>query len=270
MALALQEAQKINDQRGGKRRLAQHARESIVNRLSQSSTGTRSGGLALLAATALFVFVFGYLAVRFDYPAVLDRPAAEVLPALRGLGVTGQAVWLLYALVPLLLIPTARSVQRASQAVAPQLGQAAVWLAFLSAAAMMTGLLRWSTLQWWLAGRWPSASPAARGLIAHRFDAANLYLGNVAGEFLGELFLNGFFLVAALALARVWRQRWLATAGVVVSVVGWVAMLRNITDVVAPVAEVNNSVLPAWMLVLGLVMVWPGPWHRHADHAETT
>lgn len=226
-----------------------------MNHSRQSSTTARVGGISLIVATGLFVGVFGYLGARFDYPDVLERPAGEVLPALLALGSTGRAVWLLYALIPLLLIPTALAVRDTSRAQAPQLGQRALWLAVLAAAAMMAGLIRWSTLQWWLAESWPTAAPAAREVIAHRFNVANLYLGNVVGEFLGELFLNGFFLMAALALARRSRSRWLVFAGTSVSALGWLAMLRNVTPLVSTLAAVNNAVLPLWMLVLGVVLL---------------
>ncbi|MFN7985465.1 MAG: hypothetical protein U0Q11_26795 [Vicinamibacterales bacterium] len=65
------------------------------------------GGISLIVATVLFAAVFIYLASAFDYPAVLERPASEVLPRLLSLGATGRLVWLLYGVIPLLLIPTA-------------------------------------------------------------------------------------------------------------------------------------------------------------------
>jgi hypothetical protein len=119
---------------------------------------------------------------------------------------------------------------------------------------MMAGLLRWPTLQWTLAHQWTSASPAGREQLAQRFTTANLYLGNVIGEFAGELFLNGFFLATALVLAARPRRRWLAYAGIAASALGWMAMLRNLTPLVAPIADLNNLVLPLWMLVLGLAL----------------
>jgi hypothetical protein len=37
-------------------------------------------------------------------------------------------------------------------------------------------------------------------------------------------------------------------------------MFRNVTAAVAPVAAVNNYLLPAWMIVLGLVLArWRDP-----------
>jgi hypothetical protein len=72
-----------------------------------SDSSIRTGGLALLAAALGFIAVFAYLAVRFDYPDVLEAPAATALPALLSMGPTGRAVWGLYGLLPLLLVPAA-------------------------------------------------------------------------------------------------------------------------------------------------------------------
>lgn len=259
MALALEEAKKINHQRGGQRGLAHHEVECTVPTPSISRRRIIVGGASLVAATVLFAAVFGYLAAAFDYPAVLAHPAGDVLPALLALGLSGRAVWLVYGLIPLLLVPTAIGVNEVARSTAPQLGRAILWLATLSALAMMTGLLRWPTLHWTLAQAWTSASPAARDLLASWFDTANLYLGNIVGEFVGELFLNGFFLASSTALSTGQpRRRWLAISGVAASALGWIAMLRNLTPLVAPIAALNNMVLPLWMLTLGLALAAHG------------
>lgn len=52
-------------------------------------------------------------------------------------------------------------------------------------------------------------------------------------------------------------RRWLVFSGVAASTLGWIAMLRNVTPVVAAVATLNNLVLPLWMLTLGVVLA-PG------------
>ena len=226
-----------------------------MKQIPHSSTVVRRGGAALLLATALFAAVFSYLAAAFDYPEVLDRQSGQVLPALLALGPIGRGVWLLYALIPLLLIPTALAVRELTRAYSPRLTRGGMSLGVLSAAAMTAGLIRWPTLQWSLAGTWTLADPAERLVIAQRFDTANRLLGNALGEFAGELCLNGFFLVAAFAIARATRQRWLMVAGIAASGLGWIAMLRNLTTAVAPVAALNNAVLPLWMLVLGVSMV---------------
>jgi hypothetical protein len=87
------------------------------------------------------------------------------------------------------------------------------------------------------------------------FAGLNSYLGNFIGEFVGELALNLFFLLTAYAMLRSTRhRRWLGIAGVVVSLVGFVAMFRNVAHAVTPVADVNNLVLPLWLVTLGVVL----------------
>jgi hypothetical protein len=43
--------------------------------------------------------------------------------------------------------------------------------------------------------------------------------------------------------------RWTGYLGVVTA--GLIGMFRNVTDVVDPVREVNNYLLPVWMIVFG-------------------
>jgi hypothetical protein len=225
--------------------------------INSARVATLIGGSSLIAATLLFSAVFVYLARSFGYPDVLDLPAAEVLPRLLALGPSGRAVWVLYGLIPLLLIPTAMGVYAAGRRAAPLLARAAVIMAVLSALTMMAGLLRWSSLHWHLALAYTDASPGAREAIAATFAASNSFLGNFIGEFLGELFLNTFFLFASIALARTASssRRWLVLAGSAASLLGGLAMLRNAMPWVEPIAALNNVVLPIWMLVLGVAML---------------
>jgi hypothetical protein len=235
------------------------------NSIDFSRQASIIGGGSLIAATLLFSGVFVYLARSFGYPDVLDLPAAEVLPRLLSLGPTGRAVWVLYGLIPLLLVPTALGVHAAARQVAPLAARAALIAAVLSALAMMAGLLRWPSLHWQLALAYADASPGAREAIAATFAATNSYLGNFVGEFLGELFLNAFFLFASIALTRAASVsgRWLLVVGSSASLLGGLAMLRNATSWVEPIAELNNVVLPIWMLVLGVVLL------RHRTSASS-
>jgi hypothetical protein len=235
------------------------SKEYRVNRDSDDflRAATVLGGGSLIAATLLFSAVFMVLARTFGYPDVLDLPAAQVLPQLLALGSSGRAVWVLYGLIPLLLLPTAMGVYAAGHHAAPLTARAALILAMLSAVAMMAGLLRWPSLHWQLALAYADASPAAREAITAVFAASNSYLGNFVGEFLGELFLNSFFLCAAIVLTRAAAhgRRWLMVAGASASLLGGLAMLRNVIGWVEPIAALNNVVLPIWMLVLGVALV---------------
>ena len=220
---------------------------------------TRAGGWALIAAAVLFVAAFIWLAVTFDYPDVLDRPAAEVLPRLHALGDTGRAVWALYALIPLLLIPAGAGVEVAFAHVSRGAAKLANGFAILAAMTMLIGLARWSSVNWELAAAWPTLGPGPAASAAALFSGLNVYLGNFLGEFVGELGLNLFFLCTGFAMQRATGlPRWSGPAGLVAGGIGLVAMFRNVTPWVSMVADVNNLVLPIWLIVLGVLLVRGG------------
>jgi len=222
-----------------------------------SSTGQagiiRAGGLSLIVAAVAFMAVFAYLAARFNYPEVLDGRAADVLPALLATGETGRAVWALYALLPLFWIPAAAGAFHALRAKSEGAMRAAMAFAVVSSLAMILGLMRWPSFHWELARAWV-ADPAVRPALETVFNATNLYLGNYIGEFLGELSVSLFFLLSATTMLK--RDsgfpRWMAWLGIVTAVAGLIGMFRNVTGAVAPVAEVNNYLLPLWMIVFGV------------------
>ncbi len=227
---------------------------------TRPSLAARLGGATYIAASVGFLLVFSWLAARFGYPDVLDRPAAEVLPQLLALGATGRAVWIVYAILPLTLIAAAVG---AAEALGHQDGRNAsalklgVLLQVVAALAMTLGLARWSTAQWALAEAWPLADGAQRQLLATVFDALNSYLGNAIGEFVGELALYGSFAAFALALWRVGGRK-MAVLGGVTAVLGLLGMFRNITPVVQPAADVTNVLLPGFLIAFGVAVMRRG------------
>jgi len=210
-----------------------------------------AGGISLIAGALAFVGVFSYLAANFSYPQILDGSAAEVLPRLRAGGDTMRAAWAIYAVLPLLLVIGAVGVYAAipSRAAAMTL---AVAFATIGALAMCLGLMRWPSIHWELARAYESAGPDAQHSIAATFIGLNLYLGNYIGEFLGEVCLAGFFFVSGLAMRGEPRfPGWIGIGGVVFSVLFVLGALRNFVPQVQAIADVNNYLLPLWMIVLG-------------------
>src|SRR5688572_10204714 len=221
--------------------------------LSRNRAVVQAGGAALLVAALTFTAVFTYLAVRFNYPEVLDAPAAEALPALVAMGPQGRAVWALYGLLPLLLIPASLGAYAAFEASSRNGMRLAVLMATVAAVTMMLGLLRWPTIQWALALAFIPANDDGSIVLTAVFDGLNLYLGNYLGEFVGEFCLSAFFVLSGRAMLKgnvaPWWMGWL---GIASGTLGWLAMWRNVTGLVGPVAEVNNLVLPVWMVVMGV------------------
>ena len=219
----------------------------------REQTVIRVGGVSLIVGAVAFLGVFAFLAARFDYPSILDGPAREVLPRLRATGPTGRAVWALYGFLPLVWIPAgvgAFYALRRSHEGSMRIG---MMLTLVATIAMMLGLLRWPSIHWALAEAYVQGDPAERTAIAAVFTGLNSYLGNYIGEFLGELSISVFFLLSALAiLARDSAlPRWMGYFGVVTAIAGLVGMFRNTTNVVAPIAALNNYLLPLWMVVFG-------------------
>jgi len=214
----------------------------------------RAGGAALIVGALAFVGVFSYLAARFDYPAVLDGAAADVLPRLLATGDAGRLAWALYAFLPLVWIPAGVGAFHALRHVREGAMRVAMLFAALSAVAMILGLARWPSIHWELARSYVAGGVTERAVIATVFDGLNAYLGNYVGEFLGELSFSVFFLLSAGAMlhARSGFPRWLGILGLVTGIFGLVGMFRNVTGVVAPVAEVDNYLLPAWMIAFGI------------------
>jgi len=216
-------------------------------------TTIRAGGAALIAGAVAFLGVFAFLAARFDYPAVLDGTAAEVLPKLLATGATGRAVWAAYGFLPIIWIPAGVAAFHALRGAREGSARAGMLFAVVAALSMMLGLLRWPSIHWHLAEAYAGAAAPERTALAAVFAGLNSYLGNYIGEFLGELSVSLFFLMSALAMLErdAGFPRWMGYLGVVTAVAGLVGMFRSVTDVVAPVAAVNNYLLPLWMIVFG-------------------
>ena len=219
-------------------------------------TTVRVGGLALIFGAIAFMAVFSFLAARFDYPAILDGPASTVLPRLLATGTAGRGAWALYAFLPLIWLPAGVGAYCALRRFSTGAMLLALQCAALAAISMMLGLMRWPSVHWHLAQLHATATAEQQQVIAAMFDGLNTYLGNYIGEFLGELSFNLFFLLSSWTLLRFRAApAWVAVAGLVVAAAGFVGMFRNVTGVVAPVAAINNYLLPLWMIVFGVVLL---------------
>lgn len=216
------------------------------------------GGICFIVGALAFVAVFSYLAAKFNYPKVLDGEADEVLPRLRGGGATMRAVWAIYALLPLLLVPGAVAAAVALPE-SPGPMTLALILASLGTLAMCLGLMRWPSIHWELAGAYEKANADARVSIGAVFKGLNLYLGNYIGEFLGEICLGAFFAIAGAAMldSSVWPA-WLGIGGVAFGVLFVVGAFRNVTAKVQWLADINNLLLPLWMIIVGAALIWRG------------
>jgi hypothetical protein len=222
-------------------------------------TVIRFGGVCLAGGAVAFLAVFIYLAASFNYPEVLDGPAATVLPSLLATGQQGRAVWAIYALLPLIWLPAGVAAYEALAPVRRGAMRLALMFSVVAALAMMLGLMRWPSIHWHLAVALEQAAAPEQAVISSIFDGLNTYLGNYVGEFLGELAFSLFFLLTSIVWLRSpSASKWIGWIGIVTAAAGLVGMFRNVSGLVAPIAAVNNYLLPAFMIILGIALVrWP-------------
>jgi hypothetical protein len=214
------------------------------------------GGASFIVGALAFVGVFSYLAAKFHYPDILDGSAAEVLPRLREGGSTMRAVWAIYAFLPLLLVPGAIGAFLACPASRGRMTLALV-AACLGTLAMCLGLMRWPSIHWALAGAYSQAGSETKLSLDTVFSGLNLYLGNYIGEFLGETLLAVFFFLTGRSmLAEARFPKWFGWVGAIFAVLFFVGAFRNVTHAVQSISDINNSLLPLWMIVLGVALIW--------------
>ncbi len=174
---------------------------------------------ALLVAGAVLVnAAFVGLGSVFDYPDVLNHPAAEVLVTFQEKQVPVSALFLLLALGAGLMAPIAVFVGRLGSS---RLLPASVVVGVAAAVVQVVGLLRWPLLVPGLA-----ATPQDPAAIS-TFHTLNVVLGTVVGETLGYALTAAWTVLVAIAL----RDRVL---GRVLSVVGLVAAALIAVGTVEP------------------------------------
>jgi hypothetical protein len=167
-----------------------------------------------------------------------------------------RAVWAIYAFLPLFLVSGAAGAYAACPS-SPARMRLALVLASIGAFAMCLGLMRWPTLHWALAGAYSNAGAEAKVSLDAIFDGMNLYLGNYIGEFLGETMLAGFFFLSGRSMLDESRfPKWLGFSGVGFSLLFFAGAFRNVTGAVQVFADVNNALLPLWMIVMGTALIW--------------
>ncbi len=153
-------------------------------------------GWAAIALGVGFNLPYVLLALRFDYPAILRRPAPDILQAFAAAGPALVLIWWAFMLAALALVPlgTALAITPRRMATRPALALGAALFAALAGTLQAIGLARWVFVVPHLHG---TAAAAELALI-------NAYGGVAIGEHLGQL-LTALF-VAALAVLQ-WGER---------------------------------------------------------------
>ena len=209
---------------------------------------------ALLILAAVLANVgFTALGSTFNYPDVLDEPAAEVLASFRAH--EGEvATWFsVLALSAALLGPIAVGVGRLSAARAMRI---AVPVGILAAVVQMVGLLRWPILVPGYASDAASGDPAVAAGARDSFTTASDILGTAIGETLGYLLTATWTVLVVVALGRRFAGRWFSVLGLAAAGLVAVGVLSPLDLPVVDTANFFGYILwSVWLIAFGVLIL---------------
>jgi hypothetical protein len=219
-----------------------------------------------IAVPIVFNVAFFELGRAFDYPAILRRPADEILRRFAAGGAGLLLRWHLLFLSALAMLPMAVLLAVVLDA-GPVLIPLTMVVGIVAALVQAVGLARWPFAVPELARRYVAAegadAEATRRSVEVVFAVLHRYLGVGIGEHLGYL-ATGFWtmLVAASIFAGGTLPAWLAIAGLVIGVALLVGTLEfvgpnepdgwELAGTIVPIAYIAWSV---WLILLGVFLL---------------
>jgi hypothetical protein len=199
---------------------------------------------ALLILAAVLANVgFTALGSIFNYPDVLNEPAADVLASFRENQGAVSAWFTVLALSAALMAPIAIGVGRLS---AGRTMRAAVPVGIAAAVVQVIGLLRWPLLV---------PGYAADG-DADAFRTASDILGTAIGETLGYLLTAAWTALVVVALGRRFAGRWFPVLGLASAALVFVGVFSPLELPVVDTANFFGYVLwSLWLIAFGVVLL---------------
>jgi hypothetical protein len=205
-----------------------------------------TGGLLIAGALVVNVAFVG-LGAAFDYPDVLDKPAADVLTTFGNNQIVIGALFLLLAAGAALLAPI--SIRIGQLGDTPAL-RASVPIGVAAAVVQVIGLLRWPLLVPGLADA--AADPAS----ATTFTTLNLILGTLVGETLGYALTAAWtVLVVVGTLGLRWMPRPLGVVGIIAAAMIVAGVAEPLVPGVGLLNFLGYIVWSIWLIAAGTAIL---------------
>lgn len=212
-------------------------------------------GILLIVFPVAFIAIFAALGKAFEYPAILRKPAGEVLARFAAGGSRLVLLWWSFAMTTLAFVPILIGV--AHLLPAGQLTQIGTVFGMLAAVVQLLGLIRWPFLVPLLA-RERHKNPDVVDLV---FDIANRYFGIAVGEHLGYV-LTGLWTILVSVAALPIAPAWFAVAGMVIGA----SLLFGALEFLGPfeergwplagtVVSIGYTVWSAWLICGGVLLL---------------
>jgi hypothetical protein len=226
----------------------------------------RTTGALFLGGALAFATAATALSSTFDWPDILRKPAAVVLPAFDAGGTSLVWTWFATAwtyailLVPILLLPAALG--RRNDPVL----RAATYVGATSVVLALIGFLRWVFVVPALADSYVAGDATTRVAVDAAWTAQHQFGGALLGEHLGQLLALGWSVTLSLIILRTRvLPRWLGVTGLIVSAL----YFTNQGDILAtavpgfPVWDlgglIGSTTWGLWVAALGVVVLLRPP-----------
>ena len=208
----------------------------------------------LLILAAVFANVaFTALGSIFNYPDVLDEPAAQVIASFRDNEGAVSAWFTVLALSAALMAPIAIGVGRLSSARAMRI---AVPVGIAAAVVQVIGLMRWPILVPGYAADAASANAAVAADGRDAFTTASDILGTAIGETVGYLLTATWTVLVVIALGRRFTGSWVPVLGAVAAALVLVGVVSPLDLPVVDTANFFGYVLwSLWLIAFAVVIL---------------
>jgi hypothetical protein len=221
----------------------------------------RAAATAAVTVAVVFTGAFTLLGITFDYPAVLDDGAAEVLARFAAAGTATRVLWYAMLVASLSFVPLAVLLGRSLAARLSRptvLVDLAVAVGVTAGVVQAVGFARWTFAVPYLAATFtdPAATPATRESVVVAYEVLHRLVGGGLGEHLGYAATAGWTVLTALLLARVPGVPRLVPAVGVAAAVAIATGLVEVTGATWPALPVAGGylVFAAWLVGLGWLL----------------
>ena len=229
---------------------------------------SRAVGVAAIALAIAFNLPFSLLASMFEYPAILRRPAGDVLAAFHAGGPKLIFVWYAFMLTALAMVPMSVALALVPQAESRRRAAAlgAAIAGSLAGLAQAIGLSRWVFVVPSLARQHvdPNASELARAQAAHAFEMLNLWGGVAIGEHLGQILTCAW--IAFMLAAMIGNARLIDRIAQLLGLVAILAIGFGLGDGLAVALDVQTRMfristvvgymaLTGWLVATGMALM---------------
>ena len=222
----------------------------------------RAAATAAVGLAVLFTGAFTLLGITFDYPAVLDAGAAEVLTRFAAAGTATRVLWYAMLVASLAFVPLAVLLGRSLAARLPRpsvLVDLAVAVGVTAGVVQAVGFARWTFAVPYLAATFtdPAATPATRESVLVAYEVLHRLVGGGLGEHLGYATTAVWTVLTAVLLARVPGVPRIVPAVGVAAAAGIATGLFEVTGATWPALPVSGGylVFAAWLAGIGWLLL---------------